>query len=157
MDGSRRSGSQAGAWPLWCDDRRSVVAAPGSPGVGSGLALASYAYYDAFVAKTRITISLEHGQAERIRQHAERAGLDVSAYLVHAATRQMAESDAIEEQFAEVDALIARVEAAAEGLSAESTQEPVAELTEQERREVDEALGLVQGRDRQSHRPGHAA
>lgn len=83
--------------------------------------------------------------------------MDVSAYLVHAATRQMADSDAIEEQFAEVDALIARVEQAADGLSAEPTPEPATELTEQERREVDEALGLVQGRDRQGHRPGHAA
>jgi hypothetical protein len=57
----------------------------------------------------RIGISLEQGQAERrIRQHAERGGLDVSAYVVHAVTRQMAESDAIEEQFAGVDALIAK-------------------------------------------------
>lgn len=36
--------------------------------------------------------------------------MDVSAYLVHAATRQTAESDATEEQFAGVDTLIARVE-----------------------------------------------
>lgn len=121
------------------------------------LAPPSYAYYDAFVAKTRISISLEQDQAERIRQHAERAGMDVSAYLVHAATRQMAESDAIEEQFAEVDELIARAERAADGLSAEATPEPAAELTERERREVEEALGLVQGRDRQGRRPGHAA
>ncbi|MGW9492974.1 plasmid mobilization protein [Streptomyces prasinus] len=109
------------------------------------------------MAKTRISISLEQDQAERIKQHAERVGMDVSAYLVHAATRQMAESDAIEEQFAEVDALIARAERAADGLPDERASEPVAELTEQERREVEEALGLVQGRDRQSCRPGHAA
>ncbi|MGA5447713.1 hypothetical protein ACPCVO_13805 [Streptomyces umbrinus] len=105
------------------------------------------------MAKARITISLEQDQAERIRQHAERVGMDVSAYLVHAATRQMAESDAIEEQFAEVDALIARAEQAAGVLPAE----PAPELTEQERRDVEEALGLVQGRDRQGRRPGHAA
>ncbi|PWE07265.1 hypothetical protein DD630_09740 [Streptomyces sp. BSE7F] len=109
------------------------------------------------MAKTRISISLEQDQAERVKQHAERAGMDVSAYLVHAATRQMAESDAIEEQFAEVDALIARAEQAAEGFPVERESEPAAELTEQERREVEEALGLVQGRDRQSRRPGHAA
>ncbi|WCH91225.1 ribbon-helix-helix protein, CopG family [Streptomyces moderatus] len=104
------------------------------------------------MAKTRISISLERDQAERIRQHAERAGVDVSAYLVHAATRQMAESDAIEEQFVEVDTFIARVEQAAGVLPTE----PAEELTEQERREVEEALGLVQGRDRQIRRPGHA-
>lgn len=122
------------------------------------LALLSYAYYDACVAnKTRISISLEQDQAERIRQHAERAGMDVSAYLVHAATRQMAESDAIEEQFAEVDALISRAERAADGLPAEPAPEPAAQLTEQERREVEEALSLAHGQDRQSRRPGHAA
>ncbi|MDT0611944.1 hypothetical protein [Streptomyces lancefieldiae] len=109
------------------------------------------------MAKTRISISLERDQAERIRQHAERVGMDVSAYLVHAATRQMAESDAIEEQFAEVDTLIARAERAADGLPSEPAQEPVAELTEQERREVEEALGLAHGRDRHGRHPGRAA
>jgi uncharacterized protein (DUF1778 family) len=48
--------------------------------------------------KTRITISLEQEQAERIRRHAERAGMDVSAYVVHSATRHMVETEAIEEQ-----------------------------------------------------------
>ncbi|MFG2945939.1 hypothetical protein [Streptomyces adustus] len=108
------------------------------------------------MAKTRISISLEQAQAESIREHAERSGMDVSAYLVHAATRQMAESDAIEEQFAGVDALIARAEREA----ADLPEEPVATsaaLTEQERREVEEALGLVHGRDRRGRRPGHAA
>ncbi|GAA3826674.1 plasmid mobilization protein [Streptomyces chiangmaiensis] len=108
------------------------------------------------MAKTRITISLEQTQAERIRQHAERSGMDVSAYLVHAATRQMAESDAIEEQFAGVDALIVRAEREAVDLPEEPAAASV-ELTEQERREVEEALGLVHGRDQQGRRPGHAA
>ncbi|WP_399890998.1 hypothetical protein ACGH7X_30640 [Streptomyces sp. BBFR51] len=108
------------------------------------------------MAKIRISISLEPAQAERIRQHAEWSGMDVSAYLVHAATRQMAESDAIEEQFAGVDALIARAEREA----ADLPEEPAAvsmDLTEQERREVEEAVGLVHGRDQQGRRPGHAA
>jgi len=83
--------------------------------------------------------------------------MDVSAYVLHAATRQMAESDAIEEQFAEVDEVIAQAQRAADGLPGDSAPEPAAVLTEQERREVEEALGLVQGRDRQGHRPGHAA
>lgn len=137
-------------------DRGAVGASLDCPHL-SALAPSSYAYYDAFVAKTRISISLERGQAERIKQHAERAGMDVSAYLVHAATRQMAESDAIEEQFAEVDALIARAEQAASGLPAEPDPEPAAELTEQERREVEEAMDLIHGRDRHDRRPGHAA
>jgi hypothetical protein len=108
------------------------------------------------MAKTRISISLEQQQAELIKAHAERVGMDVSAYLVHAATRQMAETDAIEEQFAGVDALIARAEAEAVALPQEPTVAPE-ELTEQERREVEEALGLVYGADRQGRRPGHAA
>ncbi|WP_374983370.1 hypothetical protein [Streptomyces fradiae] len=41
-------------------------------------------------------------------------------------------------------------------MSAEPGREAVAELTEQERREVEEALGLVQGRDRRSRCPGRA-
>lgn len=108
------------------------------------------------MAKTRISISLDQRQAERIRQHAERAGMDLSAYLVHAATRQMAESDAIEEQFAEADAAIARAETEAVAL----TEEPGAcseELTEQQRRDVEAALALVHGTDRQSATTsGHA-
>ncbi|MGW0491051.1 plasmid mobilization protein [Streptomyces olivaceus] len=108
------------------------------------------------MAKVRISISLEPAQAERIKQHAERSGMDVSAYLVHAATRQMADSDAIEEQFVGVDSLIARAEREAAGLPEEPAAASV-ELTEQERREVEDALGLVHGRDRQLRRPGHAA
>ncbi|MEV8017128.1 hypothetical protein AB0O76_12420 [Streptomyces sp. NPDC086554] len=108
------------------------------------------------MAKTRISISLDGSQAERIKEHAERAGMDVSAYLVHAATRQMAETDAIEEQFAGVDAVIARAETEAGAFPGDPV-EPGAELTEQERREVEEALGLVHGADRQASRPGHAA
>ncbi|MFP3991088.1 hypothetical protein U9R90_27180 [Streptomyces sp. E11-3] len=108
------------------------------------------------MAKTRISISLEQEQAERVRAHAERAGMDVSAYLVHAATRQMAETDAIEEQFAGVDALIAAAEAEAAELPPEPDVAPE-ELTEQERQEVAEALGLVRGTDRAGVRPGEAA
>lgn len=108
------------------------------------------------MAKTRISISLDQEQAERIRWHAERAGVDVSAYLVHAATRQMAETEAIEAQFAEVDTVIAAAEAAA-GQMPPASGVAEAELTEQERREVEEALGLVHGADRRAGRPGEAA
>lgn len=108
------------------------------------------------MAKTRISISLEQEQAERIRGHAERAGMDVSAYLVHAATRQMAETDAIEEQFAGVDAIIAAAEAEAADLPPDPDVAP-GELTEQERLEVEQALGLVYGADRSGARPGQVA
>ncbi|EFL17700.1 hypothetical protein [Streptomyces sp. C] len=108
------------------------------------------------MAKTRISISLEEHQADRIRQHAERAGLDVSAYLVHAATRQMAETEAIEDQFAGVDAIIAAAEAEAAGAPPEAVP-PAGELTEQEQREVESALDLVYGPDRAGARPEEAA
>ncbi|MFE1952352.1 hypothetical protein ACFW9D_18045 [Streptomyces sp. NPDC059524] len=108
------------------------------------------------MAKTRISISLEKEQAERIRRHAERVGMDVSAYLVHAATRQMTETDAIEAQFGEVDQLIAQAERDAGALA----DEPVpggAELTEQERREVEEALALVHGMQAHGSEQGRVA
>jgi len=92
------------------------------------------------MAKTRISISisLEPDQAERIRTHAERAGLDVSAYLVNAAVRQMAEAEAIEAQFSRVDAMIAA--AGAEATLLEPFPEiPSTELTEEERRQVQDA------------------
>ncbi len=82
--------------------------------------------------------------------------MDVSAYLVHAATRQMAETDAVEDQFSSVDALIAAAEAAAATLPPEpETAAP--ELTEQERQEVEAALNLVYGEDRANRCPGQAA
>ncbi|MFF2525194.1 hypothetical protein [Streptomyces liangshanensis] len=108
------------------------------------------------MAKTRISISLDQQHAERIREHAERAGMDVSAYLVYAATRQMAETEAIEEQFAGVDGLIARAEAEAEALPA-TTEPASAAMTETERREVEEALGLVLGAERPGTGRGRAA
>ncbi|NYI03881.1 plasmid mobilization protein [Allostreptomyces psammosilenae] len=108
------------------------------------------------MAKTRISISLDPEQAERIREHAERAGMDVSAYLVNAATRQMAETDALEAQFSRIDAAIAAAEAEAAALPqpAEVTED---DLTEEEKRQVREAVDLVYGADRPAKRPGEAA
>ncbi len=108
------------------------------------------------MARTRISISLEQEQAERIKQHAERAGMDVSAYLVHSATRQMAETEAIEKQFSMVDVLIADAEEEAAALPPEPDVTDD-KLTEQERRDVEAALNLVYGEDRAKPRPGRAA
>jgi hypothetical protein len=108
------------------------------------------------VPKTRISISLEPDQAERIRTHAERAGLDVSAYLVNAAIRQMAEAEAIEAQFAQVDATIAAADAEAASLDP-SPETTLDELTEEERRQVREAMELVYGKDGMAARPTDAA
>jgi hypothetical protein len=59
------------------------------------------------------------------------------------------------EQFAEVDAVIAQAQQTADGLTADSAPEPAAVLTEQERRDVEEALGLVQRRDQREQCPGY--
>ncbi|MDT0331900.1 plasmid mobilization protein [Nocardiopsis lambiniae] len=96
------------------------------------------------MARVRISISLEAEDAERIREHADRAGMDVSSYLVNAAIRQMAEVETAEAQFAGLDALIADAEGRAEhyGPVDEAGEES---LSEDERREVDEAMRLVHG------------
>lgn len=96
------------------------------------------------MAKVRISISLDPDEAERVRSHAEHAGMDVSSYLVNAAIRQMAETEAADAEFAGVDALIVEAEGRAEHYG------PVDEagddsLSEDERREVDEAMSLVYG------------
>jgi hypothetical protein len=94
------------------------------------------------MSKTRITISLDPAQAENIRIHAERGGMDVSAYLVNAATRQMAETDELEAQFASMDAVIAAAQAEAAALP-ELPEVDDADLTEQERLEVRAAMDLM--------------
>ncbi|SFL79461.1 hypothetical protein [Streptomyces pini] len=111
------------------------------------------------MAKTRIGISLDGEHAERIRAHAERAGMDVSACLVNAATRQVAETEAMEGRFSHIDAVIAAAEAEAAELPA--LPEPGDDdLTGAERRGVREAVGLVLGGDapiRVDSHPGNAA
>lgn len=108
------------------------------------------------MAKTRISISIDPGDAERIRSHAERAGMDVSSYLVNAATRLMAEAEAIEAKFAHVDRMIAAAESEATTLEPlpETTPE---ELTEEERQDVQAAIGLVYGAESPEASPGNAA
>ena len=96
------------------------------------------------MAKVRISISLDPDEAERIRSHADRAGMDVSSYFVNAAIRQMGDAELAEAAFADVDALIADAEGRADH------HRPVDEadddsLSEDERREIDEAMSLVYG------------
>ncbi|MBB5433792.1 hypothetical protein [Nocardiopsis composta] len=67
--------------------------------------------------------------------------MGVAAYMASAAIRQMDETGAAEKGFRAVDALIAGAEAARRGPIGEGE----APLTEEERREVDEAMRLVYG------------
>ncbi|WP_017556410.1 hypothetical protein [Nocardiopsis baichengensis] len=97
------------------------------------------------MSKVRISISLESGQADRIRSHAERGGMDLSAYLVNAATRQMAETEAAEAEFAGIDALIADAEGRAGAHASAEVEDD--SLPVDDRRAVDEAMGLVYGAD----------
>lgn len=82
--------------------------------------------------------------------------MDVSAYLVNAATRQMAETDAADAQFAHIDAMIAAAKAEAERLPAQA-EITDADLTEEEREEVRAAMDLVYGNENPDERPGRAA
>ncbi|WP_232524362.1 hypothetical protein [Nocardiopsis gilva] len=77
--------------------------------------------------------------------------MDVSAYLVNAATRQMAETEAAEAGFAGIDAVIADAMAQADHYGpADDTD--VAALTEDEQRDVDDAMRLVYGQDEDAGR-----
>ncbi|MEV0118123.1 hypothetical protein AB0H77_33600 [Streptomyces sp. NPDC050844] len=68
------------------------------------------------MAKTRISISLEPGDAELIRAVAAQHGLDVSAFLVAAGRKEAFRLARLAESFAEIDAAIAEAEAEAEEL-----------------------------------------
>lgn len=107
------------------------------------------------MAKTRITISLDVELAERIRQHAEQAGLDVSAYVTSAASRLMAEQDEIEARFSKIDAEIADVMAGAE--EAEPAPPVGEDLTEEQRRFIEHVAYLMSGEALPAVRPHDAA
>ncbi|MFV2195174.1 hypothetical protein [Nocardiopsis sp. LOL_012] len=49
------------------------------------------------MARARIRISVDPDLADRVRSHADRAGMDVSSYFVNAVIRQMAEGEAEED------------------------------------------------------------
>ena len=102
------------------------------------------------MAKTRLSISLDEEQAERIRGYAERAGMDISSFLVSGAVHQMIMLDQADAQFAHLDALTER--AAAEPQTGSPVEE--ADLTEQERTEVQAARELLLGA-KDSDQPGH--
>jgi hypothetical protein len=87
------------------------------------------------MTKVRISVSLDAELAGRLRAHAERAGMGVSAYFLNAAIRQMAESEAAEAEAALLPPL------------AEPGDD---DLTDGERREVGEALSLVYGPEGES-------
>jgi uncharacterized protein (DUF1778 family) len=56
------------------------------------------------MAKTRLTISLDRELADRIRAYAERAGMDVSSFVLSGAVQQMSIADRAETQHAQLNA-----------------------------------------------------
>jgi hypothetical protein len=100
------------------------------------------------MAKTRLSISLDEEQAERIRAYAERAGMDISSFLVSGAVLQMSTLDQAEAQFAHIDALTAQ--AAAEPDAARPIED--SDLSAQEWAEVQAARELLLG----AHDPDHS-
>lgn len=73
------------------------------------------------MAKTRISISLDPEDAERIRAVAAEHGLDVSAFLVMAGRKEAARLARIAESFADIDAAIVQAEAEADTLPGRPT------------------------------------
>lgn len=103
------------------------------------------------MAKTRLSISLGEEQAERIRAYAERAGMDISSYLVSAAVHQMNLFDQAEAQFAHLDAMTAQA-AAAEFEPTIAIDD--ADLTAQEQAEVQAVHELLFGTQETEHNHG---
>jgi len=105
------------------------------------------------MAKARLSISLDEEQAERIRAYAERAGMDISSYLVSAAVHQMSILDQAEAQFAHLDALTAQAAIEPET----TTPTPGADLSAQEQADVQAARELLLGVQETEHADqGHA-
>jgi uncharacterized protein (DUF1778 family) len=89
------------------------------------------------VVKTRISISLEPDQAERIKTAAAEGGQDVSAFLVSAALSEAARRARIAAAFADIDATIAAAEAEAETLEWPPAEDvPPPEEAERIRQEI---------------------
>jgi uncharacterized protein (DUF1778 family) len=88
------------------------------------------------MAKTRISISLESAQAERIKAAAAEGGQDVSAFMVSSALAEAARRERIAASFADIDAAIAAAEAEADALEWPSQEGMASEEAERIREEI---------------------
>jgi uncharacterized protein (DUF1778 family) len=92
------------------------------------------------MAKTRISISLEPEQAERIKAAAAEGGQDVSAFMVAAALTEAIRRENVTAAFADIDAAIAAAETEAESLEWPPPEDEVdPEEAERIRQEIDAA------------------
>jgi uncharacterized protein (DUF1778 family) len=88
------------------------------------------------MAKTRISISLEPAQAERIKAAAAEGGQDVSAFMVSSSLAEAARRERIAASFADIDAAIAAAEAEADTLVWPPQEEMAPEEAERIRQEI---------------------
>ncbi len=88
------------------------------------------------MAKTRISISLDPAQAERIKAAAAEGGQDVSAFMVASALSEAARRERVAASFADIDAAIAAAEAEANHLEWPPPEEVAPEEAERVRREI---------------------
>jgi hypothetical protein len=94
------------------------------------------------VATKRFSISTSPEIHALIRNHADAAGLDVSAYVIAAALERIAEDEQVRQTFSEIDAEIAAAEAAPASLRPNATAADV-HLTADEERELKALRSLI--------------
>ncbi|MEY9997724.1 uncharacterized protein (DUF1778 family) [Streptomyces sp. V4I8] len=88
------------------------------------------------MAKMRISISLDPGQAERIKGAAAEGSQDVSAFMVSAALREAARRARVTAAFADIDAVIAGAEAEAATVEWPAAEDVAPEEAERIRQEI---------------------
>lgn len=88
------------------------------------------------MAKTRISISLDPAQAERIKAAAAEGGQDVSAFMVASALGEATRRERVAASFADIDAAIAAAEAEADNLAWPPPEEVTPEDAERIRQEI---------------------
>ncbi|MBC3843710.1 DUF1778 domain-containing protein [Streptacidiphilus sp. 4-A2] len=94
------------------------------------------------MAKTRISISLEPDQAERIKAAAAEGGQDVSAFMVSSALVEATRRERLAAAFSHIDAAIAAAEAEAESLA----WEPADEVSADEGGRIREEIAAARAR-----------
>ncbi|MDT0346221.1 plasmid mobilization protein [Streptomyces litchfieldiae] len=94
------------------------------------------------MATKRFSISASPEIHTLIKNHADAAGLDVSAYVIAAALERIAEDERVRETFAEIDDEIAATEAAPDSPRSDTAASDV-RLTSDEERELHVLRSLI--------------
>ncbi len=94
------------------------------------------------MAKTRISISLDPEQAERIKAAAAEGGQDVSAFVVSSALVEARRRERLAAAFSDIDAAIAAAEAEAESV----VWSPADEVLDEESVRIREQIAAARAR-----------